>query len=105
MISYALQPHPSPPEANYGRVPEAGSGQALHGRGNKVKNEVGALATSIFYQPKAFTIGDELRVASTSSIEASSERPDSPEETEIPAAAESGLCQKIRASTTPSVHS
>ena len=26
-------PHPSPPEASSGQVPEAGSGQALQGRG------------------------------------------------------------------------
>ena len=37
------------PEASSGQVPEAGSGQALQFRGLKVKNEVGALATSIIY--------------------------------------------------------
>ncbi len=44
------------PEASSGQVPEAGSGQALKCRGLKVKNEVGALATSIIYELKAFSI-------------------------------------------------
>jgi hypothetical protein len=46
------------PEASSGQVPEAGSGQALQFRGLKVKNEVGALATSIIYKPKAFSIAE-----------------------------------------------
>ena len=46
------------PEASSGQVPEAGSGQALQGRGLKVKNEVGTLATSIIYEPKAFSIAE-----------------------------------------------
>ena len=37
------------PEAGSGQVPGEGSGQALQGRELKVKNEVGALATSINY--------------------------------------------------------
>ena len=44
------------PEASSGQVPEAGSGQALQCRGLQVKNEVGALATSIIYEPKAFLL-------------------------------------------------
>jgi len=39
-------------------TPEACSGQALQGGGRKVKNEVGALATSIIYEPKAFCIAE-----------------------------------------------
>ena len=46
------------PEASSGQVPEAGSGQALQGRERKVKNEVGALATSIIYQPQPFSIAE-----------------------------------------------
>ncbi len=46
------------PEASSGQVPEAGSGQALQCRGLKVKNEVGALATSIIYELKAFSIAE-----------------------------------------------
>jgi hypothetical protein len=44
------------PEASSVQVPEAGSGQALQVRGLMVKNEVGALATSIIYQLKDFSI-------------------------------------------------
>jgi hypothetical protein len=58
LIFYALQPHLNPSDTSLGQVPEAGSGQALQGGGRKVKNEVGALATSIIYQPKAFSIAD-----------------------------------------------
>ena len=50
MIFYALEPHLNPPEAS--------SGQVLQCRGLKVKNEVGALATSIIYEPKAFSIAE-----------------------------------------------
>jgi hypothetical protein len=39
-------------------TPEASSGQALQGGGRKVKNEVGALATSIIYEPKAFSLAE-----------------------------------------------
>jgi hypothetical protein len=39
-------------------TPEASSGQVLHGRRLNVKNEVGALATSIIYEPKAFSIAE-----------------------------------------------
>ncbi len=37
-------------------TPEASSGQAIQGGGRKVKDEVGALATSIIYEPKAISI-------------------------------------------------
>jgi len=39
-------------------TPEASSGQVLHGRRLNVKNEVGAIATSIIYEPKAFSIAE-----------------------------------------------
>jgi len=63
LIFYALQPHLNPPDASLG--------QALQSRGLKVKNEVGASATSIIYEPKAFSIaefGNNKKPASRLSI-------------------------------------
>ena len=46
------------PETSSGQVPELGSGQAFQSRALKVKNKVGALATSIIEEPKAFSIAE-----------------------------------------------
>ena len=56
------------PEASSGQVPEAGSGQAIQCRGLKVKNEVGALATSIIYELKAFSIAEFGFITSPKSV-------------------------------------
>ena len=58
MTFYALQPHLNAPEASSEQVPEAGSGQALQWGGRKMKNEAGALATSIISEPNDFSIAE-----------------------------------------------